>query len=121
MAATTDPTSTGLRARPRPQIIADRAERDTRGWVSWVTTTDHKKIGIMYLATVLVFFVLGGVEALLMRTQLAIPDNTLLTPERYNQILTMHGTTMIFLVVVPLWAGFANYLVPLYCLRLRGT
>ena len=67
----------------------------------------------MYLATVLVFFVLGGVEALLMRTQLAVPDNTLLTPERYNQILTMHGTTMIFLVVVPVWAGFANYLLPL--------
>ena len=67
----------------------------------------------MYLVTVLVFFVLGGVEALLIRTQLAIPDNTLLTPERYNQILTMHGTTMIFLVVVPVWAGFANYLIPL--------
>ena len=64
----------------------------------------------MYLATVLVFFVLGGVEAMLIRAQLAVPDNTLLTPERYNQILTMHGTTMIFLVVVPVWAGFANYL-----------
>jgi cytochrome c oxidase subunit I len=57
--------------------------------------------------------VLGGVEALLMRTQLASPGNTLLTPERYNQILTMHGTTMVFLVVMPLWAGFANYFVPL--------
>jgi cytochrome c oxidase subunit 1 len=113
LAATTEPTSTGLRARPRPQIIAHRAERGTGGWTSWITTTDHKKIGIMYLATVLVFFVLGGVEALLMRTQLAIPDNTLLTPERYNQILTMHGTTMVFLVVVPVWAGFANYLLPL--------
>ena len=113
MAATTEPTSTGLRARPRPQIIAHRAEREATGWTSWITTTDHKKIGIMYLATVLVFFVLGGVEALLMRTQLAVPDNTLLTPERYNQILTMHGTTMVFLVVVPVWAGFANYLLPL--------
>ena len=61
----------------------------------------------------LVFFLLGGVEALLMRTQLAVPDNTLLTPETYNQIFTMHGTTMIFLVVVPVWAGFANYLLPL--------
>ena len=98
----------------RPQIIArERRRRATRGWTSWITTTDHKKIGIMYLATVLVFFVLGGVEALLMRTQLAVPDNTLLTPERYNQILTMHGTTMVFLVVVPVWAGFANYLLPL--------
>jgi len=99
----------------RPQIIARAVDNPdkTRGWTSWITTTDHKKIGIMYLATVLVFFVLGGVEALLMRTQLAVPDNTLLTPERYNQILTMHGTTMVFLVVVPVWAGFANYLLPL--------
>jgi heme/copper-type cytochrome/quinol oxidase subunit 1 len=64
LAATTEPTSTGLRARPRPQIIAHRAEREAGGWTSWITTTDHKKIGIMYLATVLVFFVLGGVEAL---------------------------------------------------------
>ena len=106
---------------PAPACESARARRSSptapsarrRGWTSWITTTDHKKIGIMYLATVLVFFVLGGVEALLMRTQLAIPDNTLLTPERYNQILTMHGTTMIFLVVVPVWAGFANYLLPL--------
>src|ERR671928_125650 len=67
----------------------------------------------MYLATVLVFFVIGGVEALLMRTQLAVPENTLLSPERYNQLLTMHGTTMIFLVIVPVWAGFANYFLPL--------
>src|ERR671928_755063 len=67
----------------------------------------------MYLATVLVFFVIGGVEALLLRTQLAVPDNTLLTPEHYNQVLTMHGTTMIFLVIVPVWAGFANYFIPL--------
>ena len=113
MAATTEPTSTGLKARPRPQIIAHRADAEATSWTSWFTTTDHKKIGIMYLATVLVFFVLGGVEALLMRTQLAVPDNTLLTPERYNQILTMHGTTMVFLVVVPVWAGFANYFLPL--------
>ena len=102
-----------MSAFPRPQITASSVDREAGGWTSWVTTTDHKKIGIMYLVTVLVFFVLGGVEALLIRTQLAIPDNTLLTPERYNQILTMHGTTMIFLVVVPVWAGFANYLIPL--------
>ena len=67
----------------------------------------------MYLYTVLAFFLLGGVEALLLRIQLGAPDNTFLSPEKYNQIFTMHGTTMIFLVVVPLWAGFANYLVPL--------
>ena len=67
----------------------------------------------MYLWTVAVFFLLGGVEALLMRLQLGVPDNTCLDPEKYNQLLTLHGTTMIFLVVVPVWAGFANYLLPL--------
>ena len=76
-------------------------------------TTDHKKIGILYLYTTLVFFLIGGVEALLLRIQLGTPDNTFLSPEKYNQIFTMHGTTMIFLVVVPVWAGFANYLLPL--------
>ena len=83
------------------------------GWTSWITTTDHKRIGILYLWTVAVFFVLGGVEALLIRVQLGAPDNTLLSPEKYNQLFTMHGTTMIFLVVVPVWAGLANYLLPL--------
>jgi cytochrome c oxidase subunit 1 len=102
-----------LRTRPRPEIIAHGVERPQRGWVSWLTTTDHKRIGILYLVTTLVFFILGGVEALLMRTQLAVPDNTFLAPEKYNEVLTMHGTTMIFLVIVPVWAGFANYFVPL--------
>jgi cytochrome c oxidase subunit I len=97
----------------RPQIIAHEVDRPRRGWTSWLTTTDHKKIGILYLCTVLVFFVIGGVEALLMRIQLGTPENTFLTPEKYNEILTMHGTTMIFLVIVPVWAGFANYFLPL--------
>ncbi|HET8757328.1 MAG TPA: cbb3-type cytochrome c oxidase subunit I, partial [Solirubrobacteraceae bacterium] len=97
----------------RPQIIAHEVERPQRGWVKWLTTTDHKKIGILYLCTVLVFFVVGGVEALLMRVQLGVPENTFLTPEKYNEIMTMHGTTMIFLVIVPVWAGFANYFLPL--------
>jgi cytochrome c oxidase subunit I len=101
------------RLRPRPQIIAHDVDRPRGTYTSWLTTTDHKKIGILYLWTVLVFFILGGVEALLIRTQLAVPDNTFLTPEKYNQILTMHGTTMIFLVIVPVWAGAANYLLPL--------
>ena len=78
-----------------------------------MSTTDHKRIGVLYLATAFAFMVLGGVEALLMRTQLAEPGNTLLTGQRYNQVLTMHGTTMVFLVIMPLWAGFANYFVPL--------
>ena len=59
------------------------------------------------------FFILGGVEALLMRTQLAVPDNTFLAPEKYNEVITMHGTTMIFLVIVPVLAGFTNYFLPL--------
>src|SRR3954471_6844229 len=116
MATSTDnPTSAegALRLRPRAQIIAHEPEGDRTGLTSWLTTTDHKKIGILYLWTVLVFFILGGVEALLMRTQLAVPDNTFLAPEKYNELLTMHGTTMIFLVIVPVWAGFANYLIPL--------
>jgi cytochrome c oxidase subunit I len=114
MATTTDnPTSAAGLLRPRAQIIAHEADRERGGWTSWLTTTDHKKIGILYLWTVLVFFILGGVEALLIRTQLAIPENTFLTPEKYNQVMTMHGTTMIFLVIVPVWAGVANYFVPL--------
>src|SRR6201991_5029388 len=97
----------------RPPIIAHADDRPRRGWTQWLTPTDHKKIGILYLCTVLVFFVIGGVEALLMRIQLGTPENTFLTPEKYNQIFTLHGTTMIFLVVVPVWAGLANYFLPL--------
>jgi cytochrome c oxidase subunit I len=80
---------------------------------SWLVTVDHKRIGIMYIATSLFFFVLGGILAVLMRAQLATPNETLLTKSSYNEVLTMHGTTMIFLVVVPILAGFGNYLVPL--------
>jgi cytochrome c oxidase subunit I len=101
------------RGAPRPQIITGQVRPKPTGWMSWITTTDHKRIGILYLWTVLVFFVLGGIEAMLIRLQLSSPENTLLTPERYNQLFTMHGTTMIFLVVVPVWAGVANYLLPL--------
>ncbi|MBA3407449.1 MAG: cytochrome c oxidase subunit I [Solirubrobacterales bacterium] len=97
----------------RPQIITAKVRPEPTGWTSWITTTDHKRIGILYLWTVAVFFVLGGVEALLMRVQLGAPENTFVTPERYNQLFTMHGTTMVFLVVVPVWAGLANYLLPL--------
>ncbi len=101
--------------RAVPQVIAHTVTkpRTTKRWVDWVTTTDHKKIGIMYLVLTFVFFMLGGIEALLMRLQLAQPGNTLLTGERYNELLTLHGTTMIFLFVVPVMAGFGNYFVPL--------
>ena len=80
---------------------------------SWIVTLDHKRIGIMYILTSLVFFVLGGILAVLMRAQLATPGESLLTKNSYNEALTMHGTTMIFLVVVPIMAGFGNFLVPL--------
>ncbi|GHO52947.1 cytochrome c oxidase subunit I [Ktedonobacter robiniae] len=79
----------------------------------WLTTTDHKKIGIMYMVTAFFFFLVGGLEALLIRTQLAVPNGKVISPETYNQIFTMHGTTMIFLFVMPMMAGFGNYVVPL--------
>src|SRR4051794_26114827 len=80
---------------------------------SWLVTVDHKRIGILYICTTLFFFVIGGLMALLMRAQLATPDEHLVTGNSYNQLFTMHGTTMIFLVIVPILAGFGNYLVPL--------
>src|SRR5437667_6629745 len=83
------------------------------GLMEWITTTDHKKIGILYLGTTFLFFLAGGLLALGIRTQLATPDGTLLTPEQYNEAFTMHGTTMVFLFVVPVWTGFANYVIPL--------
>jgi cytochrome c oxidase subunit 1 len=100
-------------AAPVPQIVVKEVKPPARGWVSWVTTTDHKKIGIMYLVTTFVFFIMGGVEALMMRLQLSQANNNLLTPQTFNQLFTIHGTTMIFLFVVPVMAGFGNYFVPL--------
>ena len=86
---------------------------NTTGWRSWMFTIDHKKIGIMYGATAMFFFLVGGLEALLIRAQLAGPDGTILSADKYNQMFTMHATTMIFLFVMPMVAGFANYLLPL--------
>jgi cytochrome c oxidase subunit 1 len=80
---------------------------------SWLTTVDHKRIGILYVWTALVFFAAGGVLALLIRSQLATPNESFLTKNSYNEVVTIHGTTMIFLVIVPILAGFGNYLVPL--------
>ncbi|MGD0812372.1 MAG: cytochrome c oxidase subunit I [Verrucomicrobiota bacterium] len=99
---------------PAPLLVDTLAhEAAGRGWFSWVATVDHKRIGILYLLTALFFFAVGGVEALLIRIQLALPGNTFLSPDMFNQLFTMHGTTMIFLVVMPTLFGFANYLVPL--------
>ncbi|MCS1352762.1 cytochrome c oxidase subunit I [Mechercharimyces sp. CAU 1602] len=79
----------------------------------WLTTVDHKKIGILYVGSGLIFFLIGGVEALLIRLQLIVPDSGFVTPETYNQLMTMHGTTMIFLVAMPLLIGIMNYAMPL--------
>jgi len=98
---------------PVPQIVVHRVERPPRGLMSWLTSTDHKRIGILYMVTTFVFFVIGGVEALMMRLQLGVANNNLVAPEVYNQLFTMHGTTMIFLFVVPMMAGLGNYFVPL--------
>jgi cytochrome c oxidase subunit 1 len=98
--------------------VAARAEAYRADWrrgrvAGWVTTADHKRIGLLYIVTSLVFFAAGGILALLMRAQLAQADESFITRDRYNELFTIHGTTMVFLVVVPIFAGFANYLVPL--------
>ena len=96
-------TSLGVFSRPRG---------DT-GWQSWLFTVDHKRIGIMYGAAALLFLVIGGIEALLIRLQLAVPGGNVLSEDAYNQVFTMHGVTMVFLVIMPMAAAFANYLLPL--------
>src|SRR5690349_615824 len=79
----------------------------------WVTTVDHKRLGLLYVLYALGFFVVGGIEALIIRIQLIAPNNQFVSPPVFNRMFTMHGTTMIFFVVMPLVFGFANYLVPL--------
>jgi cytochrome c oxidase subunit 1 len=103
--------TTEPRVVQRPRIL--RRPRATAGFWSWVTTVDHKRIGILYGVTAFAFFLVGGLEALLIRMQLARPDGTVVSAEAYNQIFTMHGLTMIFLVVMPLSAAFFNYMLPL--------
>ncbi|HEX8099725.1 MAG TPA: cytochrome c oxidase subunit I [Actinomycetota bacterium] len=90
-----------------------RRPEATTGWWSWVTTVDHKRIGVLYGVTAFSFFLIGGVEALLIRMQLARPNGHVLTADAYNQIFTMHGLTMIFLVVMPMAGAFFNFLLPL--------
>src|SRR5580693_8374414 len=79
----------------------------------WVTTVDHKRIGLLYIFYALLFLVIAGVEATIMRIQLIRPLNTFVSPQVFNRMFTMHGTTMIFFVVMPVMFGFANYLLPL--------
>src|SRR5213080_3831818 len=87
--------------------------RSHRGVWSWITTVDHKRIGVLYGFTAFAFFLIGGFEALLIRAQLARPNGHVLNANQYDQVFTMHGLTMIFLVVMPLSAAFFNYLIPL--------
>src|ERR1700675_2902509 len=88
-----------------------------RPWVEvlheWVTTVDHKRLGILYIVYALIFLVVGGIEATIIRIQLIRPHNDFVSPQVFNRMFTMHGTTMIFFVAMPLVFGFANYLVPL--------
>ena len=80
---------------------------------NWITTIDHKKIGILYGVSAFILFIIGGIEAMLMRAQLASSNLKIIDPELYNQLFTMHGTTMIFLAIMPMGAAFFNYLIPL--------
>ncbi len=102
---------------PATQRRLDRLERiwkEPSGLVGWLTTVDHKRIGILYFFTSLAFFALGGLEALLIRTQLIGPNGEIVSPEFFNQLMSMHGITMIFLAVIPMQIGaFGNYLLPL--------
>ena len=87
--------------------------RTSSGITGWLTTVDHKKIGIMYGSASMFFLLIGGLAAILIRLQLAVPNNGFLSGDAYNRIYTMHGTVMVFLVVMPLGAAFANYMMPI--------
>ena len=104
--------TSGEQHAERPLGVLTRPQANG-SWKDWVSTVDHKKIGIMYGVAAMFFFLLGGLEALLIRTQLAFPESGFLSADVYNQIFTMHGVTMIFLFVMPFAAAFANYLIPL--------
>ena len=96
-------------------VTPQKAEKQTfLDWLSeWFITVDHKKLGILYIVYALVFLLVAGVEALMIRVQLAVPNNDFVSPQLYNRLFTMHGTTMVFLVGMPILFGFANYIVPL--------
>src|SRR5919106_2707994 len=99
--------ATGAIARPA------HGAREYTGLLAWLLTTDHKKIGIMYLVFTVAFFIIGGILALFVRAQLAWSDSSFLSQDSYNQFFTMHASTMLFLFIIPVGAGFGNYLLPL--------
>src|SRR5262245_46271417 len=98
-------------------IAISSPEQAERTWGDtlheWVTTVDHKRIGLLYILLALLFLVIGGIEAMVIRIQLMFPHNDFVSPQVFNQMFTMHGTTMIFFFAMPLLFGFGNYLVPL--------
>lgn len=100
-------------AHAHAEAHAHVAKKRYTGVMDWLTTVDHKKIGILYLLGGTFFFVLGGIEAILIRLQLMFPENNFLDAQTYNEVLTMHGTTMIFLAAMPLLFAFMNFIVPL--------
>src|SRR5687768_8498342 len=99
-------------AAAAPAHTSYESHEGTGVW-AWLTTVDHKKIGALYLYTALIWFLVGGFEALLLRAQLMGPNGRVVSADMYNMLFTMHGTTMIFLVVMPLSAAFFNLLIPL--------
>jgi cytochrome c oxidase subunit 1 len=113
MATTLEPiTPAETPAAPESTPVL-RRPTSTKGFWGWITTVDHKRIGILYGVTAFTFFLFGGIEATLIRLQLARPNGTFLSADLYNQLFTMHGTTMIFLVVMPISAAFFNYFAPI--------
>jgi len=106
MAATHTPAPAASTQLPPRRLVLDVLH-------DWVTTVDHKKLGLLYIGYALIFLVIAGFQALLMRVQLSIPNNTFVSPQTFNQLFTMHGTTMVFFVGMPILFGFGNYLVPL--------
>ncbi len=107
------PASSAATAEAHEALDLERTWRSVPGLIGWLATTDHKRIAIRYIVTAFVFFLLAGVLAVLMRIQLAVPENGFLGPDRYNQFFTVHGTTMMFLFAVPVMEGIALYFVPL--------
>jgi cytochrome c oxidase subunit 1 len=105
MATTAAPTRISPHATVHPETHS--------GLWGWIATVDHKRIGILYLYTALTFFIIGGLEAVIIRAQLQGPNGQLVSAEMYNQLFTMHGTTMVFLAIMPLSAAFFNFLIPL--------
>ena len=109
----TTPKQINVEADERLHQELDLTWARPRGFFSWITDVDHKVVALRYLVTAFIFFLLGGIEAALMRLQLARPESHFLNPDRYNQVFTVHGTTMMFLFAVPIMSAMGLYLVPL--------